>query len=623
MVRMIPTTLQKVPGTTAGERKVFDILKKTLLEDVVVRYEVMLGMQDYRPDYTIIDPERGVIIIEVKDWGVDKITEATQEQFWVRGFRGKSSPKPQMNPALKCQIYMRDARGALLAMPLLRDEKDHLVIPVEYFLAFPNISRKAFLEAEFDQIIPVDNVFFQEDLIHSGEPFIVRYKEKLEKLSADLTVESLDEITRALFPDIIIPKVSQAGFVSTESKVVHADRAVVDTYQLSLDQEEIAKSLGEGPRLLRGIAGTGKTLILLYRAKLLAANDPKQRILILCWNTALGNYMKQAYEKFEIEAKGEVVVTHFTEFARKLLGIRSDPATGWDDSRVMKRLESIKIPSWQQYDAIFIDEAQDFRKEWIEYIFSKLLKGDPKQRNLIIAADDAQRVYKQRDFSWKSLGIPMTGRSKILKTIYRNSARVWIFSAFLLEDKATYVRDQESADKLQFSTKGGYDPQLIQCKDLDEQIDKAIEIIESMLAKNLSARNVLILYRHRYVSWLNYPLVDRLLERLNSTGIAADWIAKHSEAKRSFDWVADTIKISTVHSAKGMDSPVVIVLGAETFSTEEDSDTDELRLMYVALTRAREFLVVLYSGNSGMVPNLKKCQKEYQKYRDKIISIES
>jgi superfamily I DNA/RNA helicase len=60
-----------------------------------------------------------------------------------------------------------------------------------------------------------------------------------------------------------------------------------------------------------------------------------------------------------------------------------------------------------------------------------------------------------------------------------------------------------------------------------------------------------------------------------------------------------------------MDSPVVIILGAETFQPELSGVEDETRLMYVALTRAREFLAVLYSGDDGLVPKLRYCQEQY------------
>jgi superfamily I DNA and RNA helicase len=375
--------------------------------------------------------------------------------------------------------------------------------------------------------------------------------------------------------------------------------------------------------LLRGIAGTGKTLILLYRAKLDAANDENIRILILCWNTALANYMRQAYNQFQFEAKGKVEIVHFTDFAHNLLGFRGEPEEGWDNPAFVSRFNKKKIGVEDRYDAIYIDEAQDFRQEWIEYIFNNLIKGEPKERNLIIAADDAQRVYKQRNFSWANLlGIPMSGRSKILRTIYRNSARVWVFSAYLLEDKASY--SAEAQGKLRFAEKGGYDPQLIECKNMSAQIDKAIEIIRKLIKKGKAARNVLILYRHKVVPGSQYPLVEELIRKLADAKIPNNWFAEDGGTKRSFNWNEDSVKISTVHSGKGMDSPVVIVLGAETFSPSFANDEyDETRLMYVALTRAREFLVVLHSGDRGLVPQLLHCQEEYLKHYDAITQLEN
>ena len=328
--------------------------------------------------------------------------------------------------------------------------------------------------------------------------------------------------------------------------------------------------------------------------------------------------MRQIYDRLQFEAHGQVTIQHFSEFAR-LLTKRGRRQYDLDDPRFSKQLESPAIKESDKYDAIYVDEAQDFRQEWISFLYHHLLTGEPKERNLLIAADDAQRIYHQRDFRWSDLGIPMVGRSKILKTVYRNSARVWVFSAFLLKEKASYIR--ESPDRVQFFSKGGYDPQLVECESLEAQIDKAIEITEAMIRSGYAARNVLILYRHKTVE--GFLLVEYLQMRLHQEDIPNDWIAEDPLAKRTFDWSADTVKISTVHSAKGMDSPVVIVLGAETFRPElAGEEYDETRLMYVALTRAREFLVVLHTGGGGLVHQLRYCQEEYLKYRDEIIGLE-
>ena len=618
MARMIPTAIPAIHKPTAGERKLFDLLKKNLPETCIVRYEMLLGEKDRRPDYVIIDPERGILILEVKDWGIENITDIALEQFYVKGFGGSSLPRPQMNPDLKCQVYLGEMREHLVAMPSLRDKKLHLQVNIVYLVAFPNITHEDF-KIKLDKVIPYENVLLKQDLESSGMRFLEKYNSVLQLFPKPLKSEQLSEITTALLPEIVIPTITPSAFIEAKKDKVSTTKTI-KTVSLSLDQEEIAKSLGEGPRLLRGIAGSGKTLIMLFRAKLTAANQPDARILILCWNTALANYMRQAYDEFKFESRGTVEIKHFSQFSRDKFNL-TEPLEGWDTPSVMEKIKRKKISEADKYDAVYIDEAQDFRQEWIEYIFNNLIKDEPKSRNIIIAADDAQRIYKYRDVTWSNLGIPMVGRSKVLRTIYRNSARVWIFSAFLLEDKASYKT--ESQDKLRFVEKGGYDPQLIKCKNLDAQIDKAIGIIQKLIQSGKSPRNVLILYRNKYIHEQKFPLVERLNEKLSEHDIPFDWIAQDAMAKRSFDWDADKVKISTVASAKGMDCPVVIILGAETFQSNPYSEEyDETCMMYVALTRAREFLVILYSGDQGMVPQLQHCMQEYIKRRDAIIQLE-
>ena len=621
MAYMIPSNLKNQPDTTAGERKLFDLFRTAFPDTCVVRYEMLLGARHYRPDYTLVDSLRGILVVEIKDWGISTIKKATAEQFFIQYSGG--APQPQPNPNKKCQVYLRHTREALSAMPILQGEGlGELQSPLEYLIAFPNISKAEFVDQRFDQLIPLERVLLKEDLARSGKPFRDRYEQILPALDPPLTREQAQAIRQALFPNNGFALNVAGGFIPQDAEGIVIDGAV-EPLHLSLEQEQIAKSLGEGPRLLRGIAGTGKTLIMLYRAKLLAANDPDIKILILCWNISLANYMRQAYDKLQFQAQGRVNIQHFADFVRDLFGQHRVSPYDFDNPRFQRQLESLRIENSEKYDAIYIDEAQDFRKEWIAFIYHRLLKGEPEARNLLVAADDAQRIYHARDFSWASLDIPMVGRSKILKTVYRNAARVWVFSAFLLREKASYLH--ENKDHVTFSQKGGYDPQLIECESLTVQIERAIEIIKSVRLGGFAARNVLVLYKGKTVD--GFPLVERLITRLNEEGIRSDWIAE-DRAKRTFEWDAETVKISTVHSAKGMDSPVVIILGAETFREIDPSrpasgvEYDELKLMYVAMTRAREFLVILHTGDGGMVPQLRHCQEEYKKHRHSIIGLE-
>ena len=249
-----------------------------------------------------------------------------------------------------------------------------------------------------------------------------------------------------------------------------------------------------------------------------------------------------------------------------------------------------------------------------------MVKGtDPKKKNLVMAADDAQKVYKSRDFSWDALGIPMRGdRSTILRKIYRNSPRIWGFAAFLLGDIAKYYDDNPD---LKFSIKRGVDPKLIECESIDKQVEECISEIKNIGESGYSWRNVLILY-HRTRTYDGYQIVDRLISRLKSEDIPYQWITESMDAKNTFRWGEDSVKISTAASAKGLDAPKVIILNAESFGAREEPEYDELKMMYVSLTRAREELVILHTGDGGLVPELQRCMKMFKKYKSRLIKME-
>jgi len=74
---------------------------------------------------------------------------------------------------------------------------------------------------------------------------------------------------------------------------------------LDLRQERNARALGDGHRIVYGVAGSGKTVLLIARAKLLA-EDPQKRILILCYNRLLAQHLAVA-----LAGHGRVTVTTF------------------------------------------------------------------------------------------------------------------------------------------------------------------------------------------------------------------------------------------------------------------------------------------------------------------------
>lgn len=646
MADCIPNTINSLDFATLGEQKVFNTLKK-LPDTCIVWYEMVLSERNFRPDFMILDPERGLCIIEVKDWSIDAIKQASTEHFTVQWHN--NVPDKRMNPQLKCQIYLSSARERLTLCKTLRDEQYRLQVPVTYVIAFPNMSLDEFDSINLGAVINADHVLFREHIANLGR-LSDRLDTFLPVLEHRLTNEQISHIRLELRGE---NTVTLTGKIDSEGRptsgTVIQDSDVTTIFSIDEEQEKVAKNLGEGPRLLRGMAGSGKTLILLMRAKLSTSNaqemGKRQRILILCWNISLANYMRQAFDAINIPFDGKVTdkaapswyerstveIVHFMGWTRDVFQKYSShkmPKVKSPDfmDQVTERLSQVILPESAKYDAIYIDEAQDFREEWLSYLFNYAMKEqEPVQRNLIVSADDAQRIYRHQgrnDFSWAGLNIPMQGRSKIFRRIYRNSARVWMFAGFFLGNIGGYYLEEDGSPsaKLSFARKQGRDPELIGCVDVRSQIREVVNAVQDAVTEGYSPGNVLVLYHS--ASNGKVHIVNQLQRAFDRANIKYDWIAENPDAKSSFDWTEDSVKISTVHSAKGLDAPIVIVMEAESFVDSDDVDIDETKLMYVALTRAREYLKVLYTGDGGMVEALKKAARMYEQYRPRVLMFE-
>jgi hypothetical protein len=93
----VPERLSNQNDTaTGGERKVFTALREHLPEDYLVYYDIRVG--DRYPDFTIIGPDLGVVVLEVKDWRLKSIVGARADRVVIKTHDGEHalrSPVPQ------------------------------------------------------------------------------------------------------------------------------------------------------------------------------------------------------------------------------------------------------------------------------------------------------------------------------------------------------------------------------------------------------------------------------------------------------------------------------------------------------------------------------------------------
>ena len=278
---------------------------------------------------------------------------------------------------------------------------------------------------------------------------------------------------------------TQIGLFSAEEA---SENALPDIMRvMDLQQEQLARSLGEGHRVIHGVAGSGKTMILGYRAEYLAKASASARpILVLCYNQPLAVKLDAVMTAKGLAAK--VHVRNFHKWCRQQLVAYGQalPAQGPDMfdqmvAGVIRGVDRGQIPSGQ-YQAVLIDEGHDFEAAWLKLAAQMV---DPATNSLLLLYDDAQSIYQRRraqQFSFKSLGIQAQGRTTILKINYRNTRQILQTASMVAAD---LLKSEDSADDgvplvhPVSCGREGHDPVIIKLPSLR---DEAVRIAELLSA---------------------------------------------------------------------------------------------------------------------------------------------
>jgi superfamily I DNA/RNA helicase len=117
---------------------------------------------------------------------------------------------------------------------------------------------------------------------------------------------------------------------------------------------------------------------------------------------------------------------------------------------------------------------------------------------------------------------------------------------------------------------------------------------------------MMILYASRKYGGLpeqDLPLF--ILDRLEENGIMACWPARNAQSKAAWDITTDSVAVSTIHSMKGLDAETVFVFGLDELERKQSS-SDARSLAYVACTRARNHLEILYCEETPLIAAIRQ-----------------
>ena len=248
-----------------------------------------------------------------------------------------------------------------------------------------------------------------------------------------------------------------------------------------------------------------------------------------------------------------------------------------------------------RFDHILADEAQDLGPSELRFLLALTAGGAD---HLMLAQDEGQRIF-QRAFPLRPLGLNFQGRSARLKLNYRTSRQIREFADRVLPSTLRDA-DENVEQRLTLSRFQGPEPTLLALPDREAELQAVGQWIGKRLAEGLAPAEIAVFTRHD---------PQTTAARLQTvTGHATSVVG-------ASDVDADPAKISvsTMHRAKGLEFRAVAVLGLSDRALpsaqrlaelgdpgdQEDFIAQERHLLYVAATRAREWLLLSYAGEAS------------------------
>lgn len=598
MATLIPSIGSCISRMTNGEKRLAERLEQKLDDDYLLWYDVPVGPKYAHPDFVVMHPRRGLMVLEVKDWRLSTILRADKQTWEILQ---DGIPKNVLSPLEQARQHTHQVIDALQRDKQLVHEdgkyKGKLAFPWSYGVVFTGITRKQFDDAELGNAIEPHRVICQDEMLESvsAEELQSRLWDMFPYMMGGvMSLPQLDRVRWIMFPEV---RVQTQGALFNDSD---EDAELPDIMRvMDLQQEQLARSLGDGHRVIHGVAGSGKTMILGYRAEYLAkAHTPTSKpILVLCFNEPLGVKLHSVMNAKGLS--GKVHVRHFHKWCRDQLVAFGQTLPGQLGrnqfveelvQRVINAVDRKHIPGGQ-YQAVMIDEGHDFAPEWLKLITQMV---DPATNSLLLLFDDAQSIYdrsRSKQFSFKSVGVQAQGRTTILKINYRNTKQILQTANLIAADLLTADdRDDDGIPLLKPVSCGrdGEAPLIIRLPTLRDEAFAIADHLANAHKDGFAWGDMAVLCADTKTRDLcAQALAQRKLPVENRIGPG------------DFDPTSNKIKVMTMKVSKGLEFPVVALPGVGNMPAPGEDEKEAARVFYVAATRATQRLVIGISGVSG------------------------
>ncbi len=647
-------------GVTLIRNEAQALLALALLEaygsesDGFLYFEPCTARSTTRPaDALLCSRSTGIVVIECKGYEIHRIDAVRAGSLFVSraGERDAENPFAQVRD---CMFAIRDAVvrtiGNAFNSPLFT-----------YMVSLPQITHAEWKARGFDRTLPGEELLLIDDLdpVALRLKIGARVKEGLKESHKPrpLQVSQLDAI-KLVFGDSDVINTPTAGNFEPGGRSLGIRIAEYASSEKLLSREQKALCdlrIGAFPRLIRGVAGSGKTAVLaIQAARFLASRNPddalfpsgRTAIAAVCFNASLVPLLRDQIERaYRQRTLSHLPLhLHICHLNQLMYRLKSE---GWPldyiwttGSTARERASAYRaqilqfaVDSPEHYrslllDAIFVDEGQDLEPEEFQLLMA-LLKRHPEtgEKALIIFYDDAQNLYAKKRPIWKDIGIDIQGgdRSRVMKESFRNTREVVELGFNVL--LGTTAADQSKVRTRAYSNVA----ELLQ-SGLVEEIDTRFVIHFAERTFDRPRVNI-FLTRAEELSWLALEIrrllekeqvrpsdllilgiskricdeVEQVLRASAFNGVKGLKLPYRKNEKRDYIFEEGCITVSTIHAAKGYDAPLVFMVGTEDCSTEPKGRA----AFYVAATRAKMLLYV--SGVSGIPSLLQEAEKLIQR----------
>lgn len=421
-------------NSQASQQKVWDAVKATFTERNCIgywRYPIFSKVGEIRkePDILIADRDNGLIVIEIIPVTIEQITAIDDGNWQLQNFHiSQDNPSQRAEHQLRALIAYTDRESAIWRK-----------VTGRAIVALPLITQEQWQQRGFEEVANSQNIIFQDQLNKTG------LIEKIQQAVAVVPGENLEDKDWELLLSVIAgtpvlrkpPRATVSTTGKTRSSIMDALRQRL--YEIDLQQEHIGKEIPPGPQRIRGIAGSGKTVLLCQKAAHMHLKHPEWDIALVFFTRSLYDLMIRLLDQwirrfssgelqYDPQGNQKLRVLHawgakeqsglystICDYHGKRRGTVTDarekqPNRGL--AELCKRLQE-EIVIEPMFDAILIDEGQDLvasdnlkhqDKQAIYWLAYQALRPaseeKPEEKRLIWAYDEAQ--------SLDSLAVPKT-----------------------------------------------------------------------------------------------------------------------------------------------------------------------------------------------------------------------